>query len=174
MSYQERKINNRKKYRAICFFCKYEIIKGRVKILNYKNTSIKVCSGCKSDKIKACSLKYKSTFVDCSICGKVVKDNNCILCTNCDHFTHQKCTLLSSKDIKDIEKLQTGWFCNNCNLNIFPFSPMCLQTSNKNNKKQKIVGGQANLLLPGKININQGGIDQCFACKNTIFLELMF
>ena len=114
--------NNKTTYKIRCFFCKYEIYKGRVKIMNYKNTAVKVCSACNSKKFKACALKYRTTFLDCSVCKKAVKNNNCILCSICTHWFHQKCTKLSTKDIKVIERLNVDWTCNNCTINIYPFS----------------------------------------------------
>ena len=90
--------------------------------MNYKNTTIKVCTYCNSKKVKQCMKKYQGTFLDCTICQKAVMYNNTILCIGCSHWIHMKCTHLSSDDINEIEKLEIPWFCNTCTTDIFPFS----------------------------------------------------
>ena len=96
-----------------CFFCKYEI-RTKPRLMNYKNTTIKVCKTCNSGKNKVCSKKYNSKLIDCSICKKAVLYNSSILCSNCDHFVHKKCTVLSTDDIKNIENTIDTWFCPIC------------------------------------------------------------
>ena len=103
-----------------CFFCKYEI-KSKTKIMNYKNTTVKVCSSCNSKKLKACSKNYQDKFLDCSLCEKAVIYNSSILCSICDHFVHQKCTKLTKIDINNIENSNTPWSCDKCCCDIFPF-----------------------------------------------------
>ena len=90
--------------------------------MNYKNTTVKICSSCNVKKLKACAANYKSTFLDCSICQKAVIYNSTILCSNCDHWVHQKCTELTKNDITIMENSSISWFCDKCCCDIFPFS----------------------------------------------------
>ena len=116
-------INKQTKAKTKCFFCKYEL-KSKPKLINYKNTTVKVCISCNSKKFKFCAAKYKSKNIECTACQKAVIYNSCILCSFCDHFIHQKCTRLSKEDIADIEKSQNEWACKQCCSDIFPFSEL--------------------------------------------------
>ena len=102
-----------------CYFCKYEI-KSKTKTMNYKNTTVKICSSCNSKKLKACSKNYQGKFLDCSICKKAVIYNSSILCSICDHWVHKKCTKLTKNDINNIENSNTPWSCDKCCCDIPP------------------------------------------------------
>ena len=54
-------------------------------------------------------------------CKKFVLYNTCIVCQNCDHFVHRKCTNLTHEEIKTIENNNTPWNCLKCTEEIFPF-----------------------------------------------------
>ena len=104
-----------------CFFCKFEI-KGKSKILNFRNQKVNACPACNSTKLKLCAKKYRLKFLNCSICDKAVKSNNSILCHMCDCWTHQNCSGLSKAEINCIEKSIDTWICKNCNSDMLPFS----------------------------------------------------
>ena len=158
-----RKLNNNtcngnRARKSTCFLCKREI-KGKYKLLNYKNTCVKVCTNCNSKTHKACRPKYKGKFLDCSICNKAVIYNQSILCQNCDCFVHQKCTRLSNSDIKAIENSIDFWTCCKCMADIYPYADLNTQQlvcAIKPNTK-KIV--KKNHIYPKQ---------QCLACKNYI------
>ena len=101
------------KAKTKCFFCKYEL-KSKPKLINYKNTTVKVCISCNSQKNKLFSTKYKSKNIECTVCTKAVLYNSCIMCSCCEHFIHQKCTQLSKEDIAVIEKCHNERTCKKC------------------------------------------------------------
>ena len=142
-----------------CFLCKREI-KGKYKLLNYKNTCVKVCTNCNSKTHKACKLKYKGKFLDCSICNKAVLYNQSILCQNCDCFVHQKCTKLSNAGIKAIENSIDFWTCSKCMAGIYPFADLDTQqlacAINPSTKK---------IVKKKRLYFSK---QQCLACKNYI------
>ena len=107
--------------KTFCFFCSYEIHSKKYRTVNYKRSTKLVCYKCLPSQHKALKQKYKSCNVECSICTKVVKNNNCLVCSECDHFVHGNCNELSKRDIIEIEK--TSYFtCKTCVTKIFPFS----------------------------------------------------
>ena len=112
--------HNKVNKKPCCFFCKYEL-KSKPKLINYKNTTIKVCQSCNKQKFKICSKDHQSKFLDCSICKKFVLYNTCIVCENCDHFVHRKCTKLTHEEIKNIENNNIPWNCVKCTEEIFHF-----------------------------------------------------
>ena len=154
--------NKPTKAKTKCFFCKYEL-KSKPKLINYKNTTVKVCISCNSKKFKFCATKYKSKNIECTACQKAVIYNSCILCSCCDHFIHQKCTRLSKEDIADIEKSQNEWTCKQCYSDIFPFSEL---TTRELQKQLTPVLKTSRQMAKNRTKpvLKQ----QCFACHNTV------
>ena len=87
-----------------CFFCSYEIRSKKYRTVKYKGTTKIVCYKCVPSQHKALKQSFKSCNVECSVCMKVVKNNKCLVCSECNHFVHGSCNELSQKDITKIEK----------------------------------------------------------------------
>ena len=130
--------------------------------MNYKNTTVKVCTACNGHKIKMSSKHYQSKFLDCSICKKAVIYNSSILCSGCDHWCHKNCTDLCSIDIKTIEKLNNSWYCSICTPNIFPFAQLDAKYITKE------LNPMVSSVLPTSVTHKAGPVskNQCFSCKN--------
>ena len=145
-------MNRPKRY--FCFFCNYEIRNKKYRIINYKNGKKMVCFKCTSSGHKALKQKYKTYKVDCSICSKVVKNNKCLPCSECEHFVHGSCNEISPKDILNLEKMQY-FTCKTCINHIFPFSneEIILQEAVEKTKL---------------IDKNSKENNQCFVCPNII------
>ena len=128
--------------------------------MNYKNTTVKICSSCNVKKLKACAANYKSTFLDCSICQKAVIYNSTILCSICDHWVHQNCTKLTKDDIKMMENSNASWSCDKCCCDIFPFSQIDA------NELENVV----NPLFKRNPPIRAVPLPKtkCFSCKNPV------
>ena len=109
-----------RKTKITCFFCNYEILNNKFRLLKYKNTFKKVCYGCSPSSHKACKSSNTGCFIDCSVCSNPVVHNNCLKCDICNHMVHAKCNNLSPNDIKPIEK-HKSFICKICNEQIFPF-----------------------------------------------------
>ena len=124
MTSKNHNLNKKFNQKTRCFVCQYEI-KSKAKLINYKNTTIKICTSCNSNKkLTISSQKYKSNYIDCSICNKAVIYNSNIPCTGCNHLVHRKCTSLSSEDITNIESTNSIWHCSTCMEDMFPFSKL--------------------------------------------------
>ena len=136
--------------RICCFFCNYEIRSKKYRTVNYKNSKKIVCYKCTPLQHKALKQIYKNYTVDRSVCFKVVKNNNCLACSECDHFVHSSCNELSQKDITKLEK-SPHFTCKTCVNNIFPFSKENFLIS----KKEKCAK-------------NTKQRTQCFMCTNII------
>ena len=83
------------------------------------------CFTCTPSEHKVLTNKYNTNVhadAQCSVCSKVVRGNNCIHCTLCNHFVHSYCNNLSSGDIKKIEKVNSFWICSSCTSLTFPFA----------------------------------------------------
>ena len=140
--------------------------------MNYKHTTVKVCTACNVQKIKMSARQYKSKFLDCSICKKAVIYNSSILCLGCDHWCHKKCTELDTSDINTLEKSDIGWYCSICMPNIFPFH----QLNGKQIRKElnplvssvfpASVTHKAGPVRGGKISRKSMLNKECFSCNN--------
>ena len=142
--------------RRTCFFCLYEICNNKYRTLNFNNQPKAVCMACSPSQHKACKLKFKNCQIDCSICTKVVKGNNCIHCSMCDHLVHTKCNLLDTNDIAKAESYD--FICLKCKEDIFPLiTDINTDKLNKNNTDKK------------KYKSNMTKTDmQCFTCPNIL------
>ena len=149
-----------------CFFCKYEFstkLKSKPKLMNYKNITIKICSTCNKQKFKVCSKNYQSKSLDCSICKKLVLYNTSILCDNCDHYIHRKCTNITHEEIKNIERNSVPWNCSQCNKEIFPFFQLNSTNLTKvlNSKVSFAAPKQKSKAVPVPKNL-------CFSCNKPV------
>ena len=154
------KLTTPRNTRPTCFFCKFEII-GTTKYMKYKKSTVKVCTSCGSSKYKMCNSKHKATYLDCNIYQKGVLYNASILCLNCDHWIHKKCTNLSAADIKIIENNKSSWYCAVCHADIFPFSQL-------NSTKLGDILNQKPHCKNNNIVVEPILDNQCFLCKNQV------
>ncbi len=57
----------------------------------------------------------------CSICFRNVCVN-AIFCNSCNQWAHRKCGNLALDELNHYSLSEDDWFCNNCILDLFPFS----------------------------------------------------
>ena len=150
-----------------CFFCKFEI-KGKSKILNFKNYKVKVCQACNSAKLKMCAKKYRQTFLNCSTCDKAVKSNNSILCFICNKWTHQSCSGLSKAEINQIEKSIDTWMCKICKCDVLPFSLLNQVQLQSFFNSDSCLDAKPKKATPKRKILKLKPKEQCFTCKNTV------
>ena len=132
--------------------------------MNYKNTTVKVCTSCNGKTGKICAKKFQSTFVDCGICQKAVIYNSSILCLGCSHWVHKKCTNLTNDEIQEIEKTIDTWFCTSCTAEIFSFSQLNTIELNKVlNPRVSTNGKPVTTSRPKPTSKNQ-----CFSCNGYV------
>ena len=60
----------------------------------------------------------------CSICTKIVKDEDSVCCDLCDYWVHKKtCSRLSEKEYEELSKKNSrSWYCQKCISSNLPFS----------------------------------------------------
>jgi len=63
------------------------------------------------------------TLDNCSICSKVVKNNQQgICCDSCQHWVHAKCMFIPSEEYFNLSKCSDAWFCSPCLRELFAFN----------------------------------------------------
>lgn len=139
-----------KKYKFECFFCFHEILNGKFRLVKFRNMFKKVCYNCSPSTHKACKIKYKDCYTDCSVCNYPTKYNNCLKCDYCNHMVHARCNNLSNKDVLLMESLN-NYMCQHCHEETFPFHNHSITISTKKVFKQ-----------------NQASLKQCFLCPNIV------
>jgi len=59
----------------------------------------------------------------CSICSKIVKNNQQVVsCDCCLHWIHAKCMLISSTEYGILGSINEAWFCSSCLKQLFVFN----------------------------------------------------
>ena len=64
------------------------------------------------------------TFIDCSICTKLVKCNKAICCSICNHWVHAKCIdNFKDSEYKAFHEFfrHRDWYCPKCLATMLPF-----------------------------------------------------
>jgi exonuclease III len=111
------KIN--KNFRSFCIICKFEIT-NKFRITKFNGVLKKCCMNCKpaTHKVLRVAFRNKDYDIQCSVCNKIVSGKKCLACSNCNHFVHARCNVLTATDIPKIEKYD--WLCLKCTTSIFP------------------------------------------------------
>ena len=140
------------KNKLTCFLCRYVITKHNryEKQIKFNGKLKPICKHCTKNNHKGLDNKHKNIDLQCKICEKPSRYNNCIACSICNHLFHGKCLDLNKNDINEIEKVCNFFMCTECNNAILPNQ---LDTEEQKSKSSH------------NIKSNQR---QCLTCNNTV------